>query len=247
VWLVVVAKEVISIDNNDDKEMRVVELVADPYPPYQYDEGGTVKGIDHDIIAAAFGEFLIETRIRLLPWEACIEQMEMKQADGIFQIAPTPERKKTYAFSHPLRTARTVFFKKSGSPVRLHGNAEILPQLTKFRIGVLSGYSYDPVIDRLKEPVKIAARNQEQLLKDLLAGKLDMALMDSGVASYLMQKMHIVDIEPVKGYQISRQLHVAFQKNLDKLVHIFNAGLKKIKESGLYNKILDEFGLHHGE
>lgn len=55
-----------------DQKIEAVQLVADPYPPYQYMEGGTVKGVDHDIIAAAFAEYGILTIARLLPWDDCI-------------------------------------------------------------------------------------------------------------------------------------------------------------------------------
>jgi len=43
--------------------MKTVRLLADPYPPYQFLDGPAVRGVDHDLIAAAFGEVGLEIRI----------------------------------------------------------------------------------------------------------------------------------------------------------------------------------------
>lgn len=230
-----------------NQKIKTVTLVADPYPPYQYEENNTVRGIDHDVIAAAFREHNMETQTRLSPWEVCIQLMEMKKADGIFQITPTPERERMFLFSQPLRTARTVFFRKTGAPVRFHKEVEMLPQLKKYKLGVLAGYSYNPIIDSLREPVKTEVKSQEMLLGGLLRGEFDLAMMDLGVASYLMERMRIDGIERVEGYQITRRLHVAFQRDLGELVTLFNAGLKRSKQKGLYNKIFEDYGLDYGE
>ena len=228
-----------------NQRIKTVKLVADPYPPYQYREGNIVKGIDHDIVAAAFREHKIKTKTQLFPWEACIEHMEMKKVDGIFQITLTPEREKAFLFSKLLRTAKTVLLRKAKASVRFNKDDEILTQLKRYKLGVLAGYSYDPIIDSLREPVKTEVKGQEMLLEGLLRGKFDLAIMDLGVAAYLMKKMYLDDIERVEGYDITRQLHVAFQKHLYELVNLFNSGLDKVKEKGIYNKIFKNYGLDY--
>lgn len=228
-----------------NQRIKTVKLVADPYPPYQYKENNTVKGIDHDIITAAFEEYKIKTKTQLFAWEVCIEHMEMKKVDGIFQITITPEREKAFLFSKPFRTAKTAFFRNTKTPIRLNKDVEILTQLKRYKLGVLAGYSYDPMIDSLTEPVRTEVNSQEMLLEDLLRRKFDLALMDLGVAAYLIEKMGMDDIERVEGYEITRQLHVAFQKHLHELVNLFNAGLDKVKEKGLYNKIFKNYGLDY--
>jgi len=226
-----------------NQRIETVKLVADPYPPYQYKANNTVKGIDHDIITAAFEEYKIKTKTQLFPWEVCIEHMEMKKVDGIFQITITPEREKTFLFSKPFRTAKTVLFRNTKTPVRFNKDVEILCQLKRYKLGVLAGYSYDPMIDSLREPVRTEVKRQEMLLENLLRGKFDLAIMDLGVAAYLMEKMDMDGIERVEGYEITRQLHVAFQKHLYELINLFNAGLDKVREKGLYNKIFENYGL----
>ena len=118
--------------------MKRVNLVADPYPPYQFEEVGIVRGIDHDIIFEAFKTHHIKTETRLLSWEECMRQMDNKKADGIFQITRTPEREKKFLFSDILRSAKAVFFKREGNPIEYDQDIDIVQQLKGLKIGILS-------------------------------------------------------------------------------------------------------------
>jgi len=225
----------------ENKKRQIINLVADPYPPYQYAENDSIKGIDNDIIIAAFKENNILTKIQLLPWEDCINQIKMKKADGIFQIVRTLERKKILLFSKPLRTAKAVFLRKVGTQAEVCKDTNLKAQFKNYKIGVLAGYSYDAEIDSLREPIKKDFKIQEMLLIELSEGKLDLAILDLGVATYLMNTMNISDVEKVSGYEIKRQLYVAFQKGYDELLSLFNSGLDTIKKKGIYNKIIQEY------
>ncbi len=226
-----------------DQKIQVVQLVADPYPPYQYMEGGAVRGVDHDIIAAAFKEHGIDTSTRLLPWDNCIQLFRDGMADGIFQIARTPEREQEYIFSKPLRAAKTVFYKRLEDLISLDRNTGLLEQLKRYRVGVVKGYSYDPLIDGLGKPPRIETDSQEALLTDLIGAEFHLAIIDRGVAEYLARKMGMKDINKVEGYEIERRLYVAFQRNRDEIAERFNSGLDRVKEKGIYERIFEDYGL----
>jgi polar amino acid transport system substrate-binding protein len=222
---------------------KVVRLVADPYPPYQFEEKGVLKGIDNEVITLAFKEHQIITRVKLFPWEDCIGLIKRKEADGIFQIVRSPEREKSLIFSKPLRTARTIFLKMVDADLVLSNDKDLKIQLKDYKIGVLAGYSYSDEIDNLSGPFKKEYQSQESLLIELSKGTLDLVIMDLGVASYLIDTMHFIGIVKVPGYEITRQLHVAFQNDYDDLVNIFNSGLDRIKEKGIYNKIYQKYAV----
>ena len=226
-----------------EQKIRTVQLVADPYPPYQYVESGGIRGVDHDIIAAAFREHGIDMMIRLLPWDECIQLLKEDKADGIFQIVRTPEREKAYIFSKPLRAAKTVIYKRLEDPVRFVKNIDFWEQLKKYRLGIVKGYSYNPLIDSLGEPSKMEVDSQEALLTGLTRGEFDLAVIDWGVAKYLANKMGIRDIERAEGYEITRELHVAFQRNRDEIADRFNSGLDAVKEKRIYDSIFESYGL----
>ena len=226
-----------------DQKIQTVRLVADPYPPYQYSEGESIRGVDHDIIAAAFEEHGIDMITRLFPWDECMKLLKEEKADGIFQIVRTPEREKAYIFSKPLRAARTVICKRTEEPISLFEDIDFSEQLKKYRMGVVKDYSYNPLIDNLGEPSRMEVDSQEELLTGLRRGEFDLAVIDWGVAKYLANKMGIRDIDRAEGYEITRQLHVAFQRNQDQIADLFNSGLDRVKEKGIYDRIFERYGL----
>lgn len=224
----------------DDKR---ITLVADPYPPYQYEEGGTVKGVDYEVIASAFQAAGYDVQVRLLPWAECLRQLDAGGADGIFQITCTSEREERYVFSHLLRTAETDFFARSNLAIQLRETVDLREQLESFVLGVLAGYSYDPVIDSLDPTMKAEVGCQEDLLLGLKEKRFDLAVMDSGVAVFLADRLGISGIKRVEGFAVTRELFVAFQPARTDLVVSFNEGLKTLKQRGALQRIAERYGL----
>jgi polar amino acid transport system substrate-binding protein len=221
-------------------DRRTVELVADPYPPYQFEDGGRIKGIDQETIREAFAVHEIQVGTVLLPWGECLQRMAERKADGIFQIARSPERQEFYLFSELLRTERTVLFARKGSQVRLQNGSVLREQLEGRTVGVLDGYSYNAEIEHLPEPVKVRVPNQETLLRALASGRVDLILMDNGVAAYLAGRLGVEGMEQV-GYAIARELHVAFQKQHRDLANLFNAGLREIRARKIDRRICENY------
>jgi polar amino acid transport system substrate-binding protein len=221
----------------------IVKLVADPYPPYQYEDEGRVIGVDHDIIKTSLKVYGIGAETSLCSWDECMALMENRTVDGIYQITRTPERTAHFLFSEQMRTARTQFHQRTGSAASLDSTVDLVSQLRYLKIGILSGYSYNPDIDSLSDEYKVERQCSEDLLNGLLDEEYSLALMDHGVAVYLMERLGINEIETVEGYEISRPLYVAFQKDLIQLTQHFNAGLEVIRESGVYGDIFRRYGL----
>ena len=222
------------------KRIRKARMVADPYPPYQYEERGEIRGIDHEIVTAAFAVHGISTETLLLPWADCLERVQRGTADGVFQILPTPEREKLFLFSARLRTENTLALRvKSRSGAR---DTQGDPFRGR-RLGVLEGYSYGPAVDRLGESEKLARKSQRELLEALVAGEVDLILMDAGVAAYLIDKLGSSGTEAVPGFSIQRPLHVAFRRGCAEMARQFDSGLAAVRRQGLYERILGSYGL----
>lgn len=224
-------------------DIETVELVADPYPPYQFQEGGAVRGVDHDMIAAAFRRRGLETRTTLLPWDECLRRVGSGEAHGIFQIQRSPEREQAFLFSRPIRTARTVFFQKAGRGFRFEEGGDPVAALSRCRLGVIAGYGYGEVVDAVPAEAKVAVDSQEELLQGLAEGRFDLAVTDVGVAAYLCGRLGLTGIERVAGPEVARVLHVAFNRGAGDLVDLFNAGFEQVEREGIRARIFQEYGI----
>lgn len=222
---------------------RTVILVADPYPPYQYLDRGEIVGVDHDLIRAAFQVSNVAIEVRLYQWDECVAQLENGEADGLFQIQPTPERKQQFLFSKLLRTAQTVCLQNRSNPIPLAQFQTIGQLMENCTVGMVKDYAYHPDIDGLDHANKVAVSSQKGLLEGISLKAFDLALMDRGVAEYLMRQMDISEVVISSGFEIERQLHVAFKKTLTNLVTQFNTGLEKIGRQGIQSAIYARYHL----
>jgi polar amino acid transport system substrate-binding protein len=222
--------------------LSMVKLVADPYPPYQFEKNGKITGFDHDIISEAFGVHDVEVRTSLHGWDECMSLLQAGGADGIFQITRTPEREKLFLYSERLRTARTLFFKREADSIQLDNDRNLSDELAGKKIGVLAGYSYNDAVDRLESSLKVEKTGSEDLLRGLVRIEFSLALMDEGVAAFLMKKLELAGVEPLPGFEITRPLYVAFRKDLHDHVRIFNSGLAEIRKSGVYESVYSRYG-----
>jgi len=225
---------------------EIVKLAADPYPPYQYEEEGEVKGVDVEVITHVFKELGYQTQVDLLPWEDCLYRMSNGGADGIFQLVRTPEREKHYIFSALLRTAETVFLTRSDQRLQINETIDLSEQLRPFKLGLLSGYTYDPSIDALASEIKVEVSRQEELIWGVKEKRFDLAIMDLGVANFIISKMGISGVNRIKGYTLTRDLYLAFHPKRKELVSRFNKQLERFKAQGYYDKIIQCYSLKGG-
>jgi ABC-type amino acid transport substrate-binding protein len=208
-------------------DLPAVRLVADPYPPYQWADGGTLVGLDHDLVVAAFAAAGRRAETRLLPWTACLAAMRDGSADAIFQITPTSERATWLAFSRPFRSARTLLYVPSGTP-RARSAAGPHAIDRSWRLAVLEGFRYGGAID--EHPRKVERSTDVQLLAALRAEEADAAVLDAGVAEHLLDGDD--DIAAMPGFVVDRPLHLAARRDVAGVIEAFEAGLDSIRGRG---------------
>lgn len=202
-----------------------VNLVADPYPPYQFREADRIVGIDYDTISGIFHRMSMILRVDLFPWEECLRRVDAGDADGVFQITKTEERESRFLFSDLLREEETALFSKVRLPA-----ATCLSEIFssgRYLLGVLDGYSYNEEIDHLPAASKLPVHDQEELLIALSEGRCHAALMDTGVAEYLCAKRAITGLRRADGLGIRRSLYVAFNPDCLRTQQAFNQGLRQ--------------------
>jgi polar amino acid transport system substrate-binding protein len=229
-------------DQPGSRPNQVVRIVADVYPPYQFEANGSVKGADYEIVTGSLTRAGIQTTTQLLPWETCLDMMRRQEADAIFQITRTPERERDFLFSKTFRTEKTLFFKRADTVLAPGATKEINSLLATHTLGVLSGFSYGAIVDDAPA-ARIEVARHDELLNGLVERRFELALIDQSVAAYLVARIGVGDIEPVPRLKIERDLHFAARTSLPWLVEAFERGLGDLSRSGDYDAILRRYGI----
>lgn len=207
-------------------------------------KGSRITGLDYEIIRNAFETQSLDISVALHPWDECIERVSQGVADGVFQIARTPERERRFLFSDILRIAKTVFYCNKAKPVMLGRDDRLIEKLQGTKIAVVKGYSYGPELDNLHDIPKISVGNHQEALLELSANKVDLAIIDEGVGVYLADVLMLGSkLQRVANFQIDRPLFVAFHRTRLQIRERFNSGLGEIRKNGIYDELMSKYNL----
>lgn len=218
-------------------------VVTDQWAPYVYRENDTIKGVDYEIMMAVMSTMGYEIDFQLLPWKRCIRMIEEKSADAILDISMTEQRKKAMYFpQEKISDSASVLFYLKGKEYRY----EVLEDLSGLTIGTVLGYAYSKEFLEAdfftREPVK----TEEQNLKKLLYGRIELFLSNKNVGLYAIHKMKIEDkVDFLPKVVSSGENYLAFsQKNGHAaLSEIFSEHLERFKTTPEYTAILNKYNL----
>jgi|TARA_R110000751_G_scaffold105073_3_gene201013 ABC-type amino acid transport substrate-binding protein len=124
--------------------------------------------------------------------------------------------------------------------VTLKGNEHLFPTLDKIhnkRIGTIAGYFY---FDDQKF-TRVNFRDEESLMQALKYKRVDAVILEHETAKH-WAKIHDVDIKFAAEHTIGKLL-IRLNKTKKSMLPAINLALKKIKNSGQLQNILDKYGV----
>lgn len=205
-------------------------------------------GLAAEIVTAAFTRVGYQVAIEFLPWSRIMEEANRGKLDGAIATWYTPERAESLYFSDAYIDNKLVFIKRSNDPFEFQ-NAEQIKQFTAnkgYRLGIFDDFAYGNEFEQVKPLFNIETRSYcSQLFRDVANKSLDLALVDHWVAgTELADKKHIAEhLTQVAGTLASRPLHLTIPKskaNGQALIDAFNTGLKRLKQDGSYQQLLEQ-------
>ncbi|MEZ4527544.1 MAG: transporter substrate-binding domain-containing protein [Desulfobacterales bacterium] len=231
-----VSAETVIVGGNADK------------PPKQWeDESGEYKGIWIDLLKAIDRELPdIDFQISLLPWKRAYKGgVEGKNA--MMSMFYNQERSGIFDYSDPVLEEKVVIAVKKGREFKF----DSLDDLKGRRIGIYAGTSYGAewqnAVDRGVFTVDEDFSNLQRL-KKILAGLIDGGVFNPGTAAVKMLCDKAPDMRPEDFTVLERPVlaensyfAIAKKQNRKDLIEKFNAGLRKIKQSGEYQQIIDKY------
>ncbi|WP_108649557.1 substrate-binding periplasmic protein [Dongshaea marina] len=194
------------------------------------------------LFTQAFAEAGDEAKISFLPWKRAFEEAKKAKFDASAGWIKNPEREKDFYYSDTVYTGKQVFFHRVGETI----SWDELSDLGKYRFGGVVGYAYGPLDPLIKDgtiKMKLTSAQKSNLQK-LLKKRLDVVPIAKAVGFDLINQMKLQGkiVASEKAFTESKY-HLIVSKKLpgaEELVKRFNAGLKKLRDSGKYDQILKD-------
>lgn len=227
-------------------------IVTGDYPPY-LSKNNKKESYLTQVLHKVADEMGVKFKFKFMPWKRCEITVDQLQAWAAIPYLRTPEREKKFAFSELLYTSNTKFFyympKDKKKAITYSGLYSGLKDLKPYKIGGIIGYYYvQAFLDAGLKPQLVT--NEDQNLNKLFVGRIDLIPINETIGWHLINTRF--PPEQVKNFgTLDNPLKTAFAylmtskkyPNTQELLKRFNQALEKIKSSGVYKKIIDQYGV----
>ncbi|MEG0006022.1 MAG: amino acid ABC transporter substrate-binding protein [Clostridium sp.] len=209
----------------------------DGFPPMGFrDEKGDLVGFDIDLAKEVSTKLGIKVEFKPIDWNAKEMELNTKKIDCIWNgMSVTPEREKNMALSNPYLENTQAFIVKKGSDIKT------MADMKGKKIGFQDKSSSMEVFEKTADLKASVAGTREYLknkdvLNDIKAGRIDVALMDRVVAEYYTAKDK-ESFEFLKDNLGEEVYAIGFRKEDGKLRDEVNKVIDELKKDGTVSKI----------
>ncbi|WP_222937676.1 substrate-binding periplasmic protein [Spartinivicinus ruber] len=225
-----------------------IQIVTEYFPPYSISVDGQVEGISTEVVRAVLNDLkLTHLPIRLYPWLRTYQKALKEKNTLIFSIGRNAKRKKLFKWVGVIAPAKFYIFS-------LHNRNDIslnsLEDVKQYTLGtVVNDVREQFLVDRgfVKGKEIFTTFDHAQNLTKLLRGRIDLWPMNELAAYYLVKKRKLVPKYTIKKVYHLADLsmegyYMAFNKDTDdETVNQFRRSLEKIKNEGIYKKIISSY------
>ena len=206
------------------------------WPPGDYMENGEHKGIVSDYIKIFEKKLGITfKRVYYDDWLSFYDGLMTGEFDFVGAFQETEERKKVLVFTEPFLTTRLAVLTRTGSPA-----LSSLNDLNSMTLAAVRGYSSLDYVKSKYPKVKIVECDDDlSVLLKLSAGVVDCAVVDYMLASYMVDKYSITNINYALELDYHWDLRFAVNKNKYQLRQILDKVLGNItyeERNRIYHK-----------
>jgi polar amino acid transport system substrate-binding protein len=201
------------------------------------------NGFVNHVITAAFQRKGYSVKFTYLPFKRGVIETKNGQYSALSYVYFSKDREKEFFLSDPISEEKIVLFHLKSNPI---GDWKTLDDLKNYKFGATRGYTYTKEFWKAAESKRLKVDltdNDTQNFKKLFAGRID--IFPSGLVNgyRILQK----GFDPGKYQLLTYHLkpfsnttgHLAFTRSRQDsgdLVQVFNHGLAKLKENGLYDQ-----------
>ncbi|OJS99285.1 transporter substrate-binding domain-containing protein [Marinobacter nauticus] len=221
-----------------DRNLRIAFDI--PYEPFEYrDENGELTGFEVELATAMCEELNANCEFVIQAWDGMIPGLLARKFDLIMSsMSITPERAERVLFSEPYYITPGGWF----GPDSFNTDVTDMDAMKGKNIGVQRGTTMDTYVTENMGGVVSIKRytTAEDMVLDLEGNRLDAVFVD-----YPVGEQTILNREGYKevgeSVKLGDGVGVAMRKRDTQLATDINAALKKLKEDGTYDAIMEKY------
>lgn len=232
------------LSGSSQAEIKQLHIgISTGYPPfYSFTENHQPTGILIEIIEQVTRSMNISVRYDSYPWKRLLAYGEEGKVDAIMPLFKTTEREQYLFFPvKELIEEDNSFFTAGSNPIEYSGK---LSDVVNRKIGVIDGYSYGEKFDHTNFTAKTITKDNEQLIKLVQYGRVELGIGNSRVITYNAQQMGVTDkIRFLTPPVTVSPLFIGFSKKRvdEDFVNRFSQQLEAFAKTKAYAHILEAF------
>lgn len=224
-----------------EKKTLIMATSAD-YQPYEYHDLSSGKdeivGFDIDIAKYIGQELGYEIQVNDMNFDGLVPALQSKRADFVMAgMTPRPDRLKNADFSEIYHEAKNTIVAKKDS------NITKPEQLAGKKVAVQLGSIQETAAKDLVKTVEglqITSLNRiGEIVEEVKTGRVDAAIIEDHVAKGFVANNEALQFTTIESEE-SNGTAIAFPKG-SPLVEDFNQVLKKMKENGEMDKLINKW------
>ena len=203
------------------------------------------QGIALSIVRRAFELAGYQVEFTFLPWSRTLAETKLGKWDGTAYWGHKPEHNSHFILSDNVVTEQWVFVYRNA----IKFNWQTLADLSPYRIAMIQDYTYTPEIWAIANAGGFKVDRQKDdlaALKMLLLNRVDVAPMERNVTCDLLAR-NFTEADSAKLSAHPKLMTESFTTHLmmprsrtesAARINDFNSGMKKLRASGEYAKLL---------
>ncbi len=222
-------------------------IATSNYPPFCFEDNGEQKGVALDLVKEAFSRMKMEVQITFYPFPRAVAMMKANQVDAIFPFSVKEDRETytVYPQEKLVEDTQTLFV-RTDSSIAFDGD---LKKLSSFAFGRQRDASNGPIFTDAVRAGLIAkiddALDQKHNVLKLVRGRFDIAIGPRLVVWFYAKESgnfsNIKELLPAVDAPLAAYLGFSKQRNLKALVVRLDATLRKMRQDGSYQAIVNRY------
>lgn len=224
----------LTLQDIKDQGKLIVATNAE-FPPFEYKESDKFVGFDMELSKMMADELGIEVEVSDLAFDNIVTAIKAGQAHiGVAGMTIRPDRLENVDFSEPYFSANQVIIVKKDSEFTATS------ELKDMKVGIQDGTTAgDYLRENGKEPMGF--ESGALAIEALKAGQLDCVVIDNYPAIEFVKKNP--ELKIFETPLTVEEYAIAIPKNSPEVVEFVNNFVKKFKDEGKFDSLLEKYGL----